>query len=682
MVSAGDMGGMKTDLASFFREAASHSPLAEEAMHTAGHTRLHAVDSELLNWVLVFDVGGSHISAGVCQRRELALENVVNSPLPSRRLAQDFIELLFALCLKVAGNPDAIIGAALDFPGPFNYEVGTSLMHHKLEYLCNVNLKTAIAQRFGYAPSQVRFVNDAAAFLLGELSCLTTAQLHKTVGVTLGTGIGSAFAIEGQIVTSGPGVPDGGEIWNLPYQGSTVEERVSGKVLAADYQSRTGKQSTVAEIAMAAASDPAAREAFEQFGTRLGQALNYAVAKFCPQTIILGGGISRSADLFLPAVARELDGSGISLTVSRLSDRAPLVGAAVSWFSQGPGKHASASVTCNALPRSGTAYGKSMAQIAPFRLAPFFSPRPWGSLDLSPWYTQKLSAPIGESWLTGKDCVIDTGEFAGLTLEQLVDKYPAEILGVEGMRNHDREFPLLVKLLFPQEKLSVQIHPDDAMAQTVGLPHGKTECWYVLTAKPGAVVALGLHPGATLETIRQAVADHTLEQLLNWLPISEGDMIYVDAGTVHSIGPGSVILETQQYSDSTYRLYDYGRPRVLNVDAALRALKLRTDAGKVTPVHHQGYDELISKPYFVIERHDLAKGETRRLENKTGTVHLVVAFQGTARLQADGASAVELEPGRAIVVPGSVAEFTLIAKEDFVGVQSMPPGRMPQQQPQ
>jgi mannose-6-phosphate isomerase len=143
-----------------------------------------------------------------------------------------------------------------------------------------------------------------------------------------------------------------------------------------------------------------------------------------------------------------------------------------------------------------------------------------------------------------------------------------------------------------------------------------------------------------------------------------------------------VILETQQYSDSTYRLYDYGRPRVLNVDAALRALKLRTDAGKVTPVHHQGYDELISKPYFVIERHDLAKGETRRVENKTGTVHLVVAFQGTARLQADGAPAVELEPGRAIVVPGFVAEFTLIAKEDFVGVQSMPPGRMPRQQPQ
>src|SRR6202044_255648 len=131
------------------------------------------------------------------------------------------------------------------------------------------------------------------------------------------------------------------------------------------------------------------------------------------------------------------------------------------------------------------------------------------------------------------------------------------------------EFPLLVKTLFPREKLSVQVHPNDAQAGALGLGRGKTECWYVLSAEPGAELALGFRGEISNEEIKTAIANGTLEEKLNYLPVKAGDMVFVDAGTVHSIGPGMVILETQEYSDITYRLYDFGRPRELHVDAGV-----------------------------------------------------------------------------------------------------------------
>ena len=142
------------------------------------------------------------------------------------------------------------------------------------------------------------------------------------------------------------------------------------------------------------------------------------------------------------------------------------------------------------------------------------------------------------------------------------------------------EFPLLVKLLFPEDKLSVQVHPDDAQAQAMGQPRGKTECWYVLEAEPGATIALGLKPGATADAVRAAIAAGTLEEWMEWVPVAVGDMVFVDAGTVHAIGPGVVLLETQQTCDITFRMYDYGRPRELHVEQALRVMKTEDGGGE------------------------------------------------------------------------------------------------------
>ena len=175
-----------------------------------------------------------------------------------------------------------------------------------------------------------------------------------------------------------------------------------------------------------------------------------------------------------------------------------------------------------------------------------------------------------------------------------------------------------MKVIFAREKLSVQVHPDDRLARKYGQPRGKTECWYALAADPGAEVAAGLEPGTTLEQVEREVADGTLERSLTVLPISAGDMVYVDAGTVHAIWPGSVLLETQQNCDLTYRLFDYGRPRELHVVRALEATRLQTAAGKVQPVVLSDRTVLIDRAYFCVEKIDVESLRTAASMRSSG----------------------------------------------------------------
>ena len=226
-----------------------------------------------------------------------------------------------------------------------------------------------------------------------------------------------------------------------------------------------------------------------------------------------------------------------------------------------------------------------------FGLVPEFAERVWGKTDLQPWYDVQSAKPLGEAWLTGPACRVSGG--AG---ERLSDVAPG--------------YPLLVKMLFPSEKLSVQVHPDDAQAQALGLERGKTECWYVLEAEAGATVACGLRDGVTVEGLREAIAAGKAEDSLEWLPVVAGEMVFVDAGTVHAIGPGMTLLEVQQTCDVTYRLYDYGRPRELHLEAGLAVVKEQTAAGKVQPRVMNGFTRLIEAEYFVVDRYELSAGQS------------------------------------------------------------------------
>jgi mannose-6-phosphate isomerase len=245
-----------------------------------------------------------------------------------------------------------------------------------------------------------------------------------------------------------------------------------------------------------------------------------------------------------------------------------------------------------------------MTQLYPLLMSPVFDPRPWGALDLSAIYPNaKFNERIGEAWFTGDGGVVTNGPLARRSLADLSKEFGTELVGTAA--RDPQRFPLLLKFLFPEEKLSVQVHPDDATAQRFGEPWGKTECWYVVHAKPGSQIALGLKPGTTVAQFEQSIHDKRAEELLNWINIYQGEMIYVAGGTVHTIGPGAVLLETQQQSDTTYRLYDYGRPRPLHLERGLASVKGHTAAGKVirpAPFSINGRNNrrsaMIAAPYF------------------------------------------------------------------------------------
>ena len=300
-----------------------------------------------------------------------------------------------------------------------------------------------------------------------------------------------------------------------------------------------------------------------------------------------------------------------------------------------------------------------MAELAPFGIEPWISPRPWGFRDLRPWYDLVAEGePIGEMWLTGDDCLVSTGPHQGKRLAALFAEEHAALLGD---RAPSPDSPLLIKTIFAREKLSVQVHPDDKMAQKYGDPRGKTECWYVLAAESGAEVALGVKPGTTLVQIEQEIQAGTLEASLNPVPVAAGDMIFVDAGTIHAIWPGSILLETQQYSDTTYRMFDYGRGRELHIEKSLEATRLTTRAGKIAPRRLADRFVLIDVEYFRVERVPVEgsrTSESLRGGEKPGLAYLFAAA-GSGRIRGAGFEPVKL-PARGIVaVPAASPEFVL-----------------------
>jgi mannose-6-phosphate isomerase len=298
-------------------------------------------------------------------------------------------------------------------------------------------------------------------------------------------------------------------------------------------------------------------------------------------------------------------------------------------------------------------------------MQPVFDPRPWGTLDLSPIYpNHKFEEKIGEAWLTGDAGKVANGPLSGHSLGDLSVKYGRELVGDAAL--DAKRFPLLLKFLFPHERLSVQVHPDDEAARRVGLPCGKTECWYVAHARPGAQIGLGLKPGVTREQFALSVEQKRAEQLLNWINVYPGEMIYVTGGTVHTLGPGAIIVETQQQSDTTYRLYDYGRPRELHLKEGLAAIKEKTGAGKVVrpaPSNLNGGANrrapLIMSPYFVVDMFELKEPHSLQTQDESGkrSVQILVAVKGCGIVEAPGTNPVTLARGDAVVVPAAVGEF-------------------------
>jgi len=242
--------------------------------------------------------------------------------------------------------------------------------------------------------------------------------------------------------------------------------------------------------------------------------------------------------------------------------------------------------------------------------------KPWGRETLPPPFGDTGGRRIGEIWFEGPP---------GL--------------------------PLLAKYIVTSEKLSVQVHPDDAAARARGLTRGKSECWYILDAEPGAVLGLGLRREMSREALRAAAEDGGIEALMDWVPVARGDVFFVPAGTVHAIGAGIALLEFQQASDVTYRLYDYGRPRELHLDEAVAVAR----PGPYVPRPAPPAPLLVEAPPFSLAR---VNGEPVPFEDRQRWV-LPLEGRAVAGGEAAGAGecllvapgvAVALEPGSEVLV--------------------------------
>lgn len=203
----------------------------------------------------------------------------------------------------------------------------------------------------------------------------------------------------------------------------------------------------------------------------------------------------------------------------------------------------------------------------------------------------------------------------------------AEPIGEIWFRPLGDDPPLLIKYLFTSERLSIQVHPDDDHACAAGHHRGKDEAWVILDAAAGATIALGLTAATTREHLRAAALDGSIERLVDWKPVAAGDVVYSPAGTVHAIGGGLTLIEVQQNVDLTYRLYDYGRPRELHLDAGLAVAEAAPYAGAPSPVAlGDGRTILVAGPKFVLERW---RGGTRVADAGSDAVFVAVAGGGT-----------------------------------------------------
>src|ERR1700681_2155597 len=318
-----------------------------------------------------------------------------------------------------------------------------------------------------------------------------------------------------------------------------------------------------------------------------------------------------------------------------------------------------------------------MVRPEPTRIEPKFMPRIWGARSLVSIYPDKtnLPEPIGEAWLTGPDSKIETGPLEG-PLHQAWQKMPPEWRGTDfASPEAPREFPLLVKFLFPTDRLSIQVHPDDAYAKENEAPGsvGKTEMWHVVSAEPGATLLLGLVSEVNREKFQSAIKQGALERFFARLPVSPGDTFYVPSGTPHTIGAGMILCEVQQNSDLTYRLYDFhrvdakGNPRELHIEKGIAVIDFaHRKGGKVTPVALPSANGakkslLVACPYFASERWDLSA--QHHANSDPAQFELLVTLGGRGNIQWRGGSC-SYQQGECWFIPANLGEFSVVPESD------------------
>ena len=300
-------------------------------------------------------------------------------------------------------------------------------------------------------------------------------------------------------------------------------------------------------------------------------------------------------------------------------------------------------------------------------LTPQYKERVWGGQRLHP---SGSGTPIGEAWIAYGRSVVSAGAAQGQTLDELLLANGPELLGARAdavPADVQAGFPLLIKLLDCADWLSVQVHPDDAQARSMVGPgeRGKTEAWHMLQAAPGAEILAGVKAGTTPETLAQAIRGGTVLEVAERWPVVAGDTVFIPANTLHALGPGLLLYEVQQSSDTTYRVYDWDRPT-----SAGRALHLEESVAVTDPALHgdlrpqsqtHGEGELTASEYFVLEGVKLAgAGETHRADTHGRSFQIVTVTAGEAELSS-GSETLRLATFQTALVSAAAGAYGLKA---------------------
>lgn len=290
----------------------------------------------------------------------------------------------------------------------------------------------------------------------------------------------------------------------------------------------------------------------------------------------------------------------------------------------------------------------------------------WGGDRIAPYKgieTDKVN--IGESWelsgVEGNESIVSEGPDKGMTLPALIDKYGADLLGRHNYLKFGNRFPLLIKFIDASADLSVQVHPDDAMAQRYGMPNGKTEMWYVLNADPGARLANGFRKHVSPDNYEGLVETGDIEQELNFVEIKPGDTYFIPAGRVHAIGAGAFVAEIQQTSDATYRLYDYhrkdanGNERELHTALAKEALNFNDTDGNPVKYENPGNIpvNLVRSQYFTTNLLTLSNPVTRDYSENDSFIVLIIT-DGNAELHC-GDNSLNVHRGQTVLIPAAAS---------------------------
>jgi len=293
----------------------------------------------------------------------------------------------------------------------------------------------------------------------------------------------------------------------------------------------------------------------------------------------------------------------------------------------------------------------------PLKFEPLYKQRIWGGRTLENVFNRKLPVGerIGESWeladLPNDKSVIANGELAGRTLAAAIQSHPEEITGDA---DYSGPFPLLIKLLDAHDVLSLQVHPDPETCRKMGKGEPKTECWYIISAAPGAFIYKGLKKGASKEQFLEAVANGTVADMLAKVPVEAGQCHFLPAGTPHSIGAGLLIAEIQTPSDTTYRIFDFdrvdeaGKPRQLHIDEAIESIHFDAsgDDLAVTTV-----GRLVDCEYFTIDKgHQIERCEVLLSPGKMKTL---IFLSGCGAIERADGELVPFTAGDTLLVPAA-----------------------------